>query len=238
MNDPETYTQRDVIDWFDRTYAEHGFDYLRPVAAYPIYLQLLGAVPGERLLDVACGPGQLLRAAIARGVDATGVDVSAQAVAMARDALPDARVEEGNAEALPFDDASFSLVTCIGAIERMFDRPAALAEMRRVATPDARFCVMVRNANTLSWRIWRQWLDRQNRRGHQDALSLDAWTALFGDAGFAIDDVLPDQWFRQRVRRVLRGFRAPDVRRPEPVARGWLPLGVANEFIFVMRHAP
>ena len=172
-----------------------------------------------------------------RGIQPTGVDASERAVAMAREAVPTARIEHGNAESLPFDNGSFDLVTCIGAIERFLDRPAALAEMRRVATPEARFCVMVRNAKTISWRVWRQWLGRRNRRGHQDARSLDEWTALFRDAGFEVTDVLPDQWFRQRLRKALHGFRRRDLTADEPIARPLLPMRVAHEFIFVMRHA-
>jgi SAM-dependent methyltransferase len=227
--------QRDVAGWFDGTYEHLGFDYLRPLAAYPIFLQLLDARPGETLLDVACGPGLLLKAATLRGLEPTGLDISSAALALAADYVPEARLVEGNAEQLDFPDGTFHHVTCIGAIERFLDRPRALTEMRRVARDDGRFCFMVRNSETLVWQLWRRGLRRRNTAGHQDALNLREWNELFAGLGFEVEGVYIDQWFRQRLRRVLRGFRPWDMSRPDPVAKPILPLRLANEFIFVMR---
>src|SRR5258708_12736004 len=69
-------SQDSVRHWFDQVYATRGLSYLRPAEAYPIFIHLLGAKPGERLLDVACGAGLLLRAARERGLEAFGVDLS------------------------------------------------------------------------------------------------------------------------------------------------------------------
>lgn len=229
--------QREVADWFDTTYATQGLRYLRGPAAYPIYLQMTEAQPAERLLDVACGAGMLLRAADARGLVPTGIDLAPAGLSLAQRQVPTARLARANSQFLPFADGSFDVITCIGSIERFLDRRAALTEFLRVAKPGARFCFMVRNSKTLTWRIWRQWLGRQNTQGHQDALTLEEWQALFESLGFAIDDVLPDQWMRQRLRYVLRGMRHVDPQSKERVARGVLPLRWANEFIFVMRKA-
>lgn len=235
---PESEVQQDdVVGWFDHTYRTKGFKYLRPPAAYPIYLQLLDGQPGDRLLDVACGPGLLLKAALHRGCAATGLDVSAAAIEMAQEFVPDAVLNVGNAEEMPFADGSFDLVTCIGAIERIFDREKALAEILRVSADGARFCFMVRNARGLGWRIWRQALRRQNHAGHQDAMGLEQWHALFERVGFQVEDVLIDQWGRQKLRRALRGFRTPDFSKPEPVARPLVSMHLAYEFIFLMRKA-
>lgn len=231
-------TQRDVTRWFDANYSRRGFRYLRPYDAYPIYLQLLEAEPTQALLDVGCGPGLLLRAALSKGLHAAGADISATAVATAHEFVPRADVRVANAEALPFDDESFDFVTCIGAIERFFDREKALAEIQRVARPHARFCFMVRNSATLVWQVWRTWLGRRNQQGHQDALDLGQWRALLERNGFAIEAVYMDQWFRQKLRKVFRGFRPHDFRRPERIARPLVPMRFVNEFIFVSRKHP
>jgi protein-S-isoprenylcysteine O-methyltransferase Ste14 len=55
--------QTGIAAWFDATYRTKGLRYLRPPRSYPIFVQLLEARPGERLLDVACGPGLLLKVA-------------------------------------------------------------------------------------------------------------------------------------------------------------------------------
>jgi SAM-dependent methyltransferase len=229
-------TQQDVAAWFDATYRQKGLRYLRPARAYPIFVQLLGLRSGQRVLDVACGPGLLLRAALERGIAASGVDLSGAAVALARELLPTAEVQQGNAEALPFADGTFDAVTCLGSIERFLDRERALREMLRVAKPDARFCFLVRNASTLVWRVWRQGLGRREVQGHQDARTLSQWRDLFARCGFAVERVLPDQWPRQRVRQVLPWWR-PRPGRREPVARPIVPLRWCNELVFVLRRA-
>jgi SAM-dependent methyltransferase/protein-S-isoprenylcysteine O-methyltransferase Ste14 len=227
--------QTGIAAWFDATYRTKGLRYLRPLRSYPIFVQLLEARPGERLLDVACGPGLLLRAARERGVDASGIDLSREAVALAKQLLPGVDAQQGNAEQLPFADGTFDCVTCIGSIERFLDRRAALREMQRVAKPDARFCFLVRNASTFAWRVWRQWLGRRQVQGHQDARTLAQWRELFVQCGFVVQRVLPDQWPRARFRQLLPWWR-PRPGRKEPESGSLVPLRWCNELVFVLRR--
>lgn len=224
-----------VAAWFDATYARLGRRYLRPPDAYPIFVQLLGARPGERLLDVACGPGLLLDAARARGLETCGVDISHQALVQLRGSLPGTGAARADAERLPFADGSFDHVTCVGALERMFDRPRALSEMARVGRPGARYCFMVRNARTLVWRLYREALGKRNVDGHQDALDLEAWRALFADSGFELLEVHADQWPRQRLAKAARLWRTRDPKRDERVVKPLLPMRFVNEFVVVLK---
>jgi cyclopropane fatty-acyl-phospholipid synthase-like methyltransferase len=90
-------TQQAVIDWFDSTYRRKGTRYLRPVRAYFVFLELLGARAEHRLLDVACGPGVLLRAASEYTTKLHGIDISPVAIAHGREAIPTADLTVGNA---------------------------------------------------------------------------------------------------------------------------------------------
>ena len=222
--------QAQVREWFDGVYETRGLGYLRPPEAYPIFLQLLEARPGARLLDVACGPGLLLRAARARSLRATGVDLSSVAVGMVPRVAPGATALEANAQHLPFEDDAFDYITCIGSLERFLDRSAALREMARVAAPGARLCLMVRNARTFGWKVATEWLGRVNHKGHQDADTLEQWTALFAECGFKVRGVYPDQWFYQKWRN---RFMAPRAGAAEPIVTR-VPLTFANEFIFIL----
>ncbi|MBL8751957.1 MAG: class I SAM-dependent methyltransferase [Planctomycetes bacterium] len=229
-------SQAEVAAWFDATYRQKGLRYLRPARAYPIFVQLLGARAGERLLDVACGAGLVLAAARERGVVPSGVDLSGEAIALAQRLLPGVDAQVGNAEQLPFADGTFDHVTCLGSLERFLDRERALREMARVAKPTARFCFLVRNASTLVWRFWREGLGRREVQGHQDACTLEQWRELFTRTGFAVERVLPDQWPRQRWRQLLPWWR-PRPGRAEPVAGSLRPLRWCNELVFVLRRA-
>ena len=65
---------------------------------------------GRRVLDVCCGPGMLADGAWKRGADATGLDFSVQAIELASRLAPKARFQQGNAQSIPFPNASFDSV--------------------------------------------------------------------------------------------------------------------------------
>lgn len=113
----------------------------------------LGELRDREVLDIACGTGQWLAEARARGARIAGIDISSRAVEQCRERLPAADIREGVAEALPFDDGRFDVVTCLGSLEHFLDQPAALREMRRVAKADARFLILVPNAGFLTRRL-------------------------------------------------------------------------------------
>jgi ubiquinone/menaquinone biosynthesis C-methylase UbiE len=91
------------------------------------------------LLDVACGTGNATIPAAREGARVTGLDFSPDLLAIARERAADAMVEvdwiEGNAQELPFEDASFDRV--ISTFGHMFapDHARTAAEMGRVCRP-------------------------------------------------------------------------------------------------------
>lgn len=86
-----------------------------------------------RILDIGCGTGANLHMLSEFGV-AEGVDVSAEALDFCR-ARGLAGVRQGAAESLPYEDASFDLVTGLDVVEHLDDDLAGLTEMRRVLRP-------------------------------------------------------------------------------------------------------
>jgi ubiquinone/menaquinone biosynthesis C-methylase UbiE len=97
--------------------------------------------PGTRLLEVGCGVGAVL-AILGQeypGVRLHGVDIEPRQLEFARRHLArsgvDATVQEGDALALPFADASFDHVWMMWVLEHIPDAPAALREAWRVLAP-------------------------------------------------------------------------------------------------------
>ncbi|MFT3765661.1 MAG: class I SAM-dependent methyltransferase [Minicystis sp.] len=110
------------------------------------YEWLASAVrPGERALDLACGDGALLALLAGRGVSgAVGLDMSEGELRAARARLgTEARLLQGRAQALPFPDGSFDVVTCHLALMLMDPVEEAIAEARRVLAPGGRFAAVV-----------------------------------------------------------------------------------------------
>jgi SAM-dependent methyltransferase len=96
---------------------------------------------GTRVLDVACGPGFVAAAALARGARASGVDLSSAMVALATRTHAGLEVRQGDAEALPFPDAVFDAVVCNFGLGH-FPRPeVAVREMARVLASGGRLAV-------------------------------------------------------------------------------------------------
>lgn len=103
------------------------------------FINRLGLKPGAKVLDVACGTGNLSLPAARRGADVTGVDIAPNLVEQARANAAreglQAHFDEGDAEALPYPDASFdAVVTMYGAM--FAPRPDLVAaELKRVTKP-------------------------------------------------------------------------------------------------------
>jgi SAM-dependent methyltransferase len=109
------------------------------------FLDSVSIEAGSRLLDVACGSGQLALLAARRGASVTGLDIAGNSILAARgraqaDGL-DARFDEGDAEEMPYADASFDVVASIfGAM--FAPRPDRVAsELLRVCRPGGRIAM-------------------------------------------------------------------------------------------------
>jgi SAM-dependent methyltransferase len=114
--------------------------YLEPGALQ--FFERLNIPAGTRLLDIACGAGQLTIPAARKGIQVTAIDLAANLVEQARArALEEhlqARIDQGDAESLPYPDASFDVA--LSLIGSMFaPRPELVAsEMIRVCRPGGR----------------------------------------------------------------------------------------------------
>jgi SAM-dependent methyltransferase len=103
------------------------------------FYERLNIASGCKLLDIACGSGQLALMAAKDGIEVTGVDIAGNLVDRARTRAQaeglNARFEEADAELLPFEDASFDVVvTLIGAM--FAPQPQLVAqELLRVCAP-------------------------------------------------------------------------------------------------------
>jgi ubiquinone/menaquinone biosynthesis C-methylase UbiE len=98
---------------------------------------------GEKILDIASGPGYVAAAAAQRGAAVLGVDFSAAMVAHARANHPGLEFREGNAEQLPLENALFDAAVMNFGILHLSRPERALAEACRVLRAGGRFAFSV-----------------------------------------------------------------------------------------------
>lgn len=192
----------------------------------PLYagsLKKAGLRPGEILVDVGCGRGELLVAAVHAGAERTiGIEYAAAAVGLTRETLARAGLEDraeillADARALPLEDGVADLLTMLDVVEHL--TPAelddALTEARRVLRPGGRIFVHTmpnRLVFTVTYRLQR--LARAERRRtwpanprteHERLMHVNEQTALglrraLQKAGFAQVRVRPGRWVREDV---------------------------------------
>jgi len=128
-------------------------------AMFRTLIDLMAPQPGEAILDIGCGAGSLDRLLAQRVAGAnpiTAIDMNPfwlreAEVLAAEEGLADAiRFLPGNAEAVPFPDASFDAVFSVTVLEEC-DADRAIGEMIRVARPGGRIGIVVRAIDLPQW---------------------------------------------------------------------------------------
>jgi arsenite methyltransferase len=117
----------------------------------------LAAGPGERILDVGCGPGFLsaeLSQEVGPAGSVVGVDASPAMLALAArrcQGLGNVTLHQGDATSLPVADAGFDGAVCVQVLEYVADIPAALRELYRALRPGGRVVLWDVDWATVSW---------------------------------------------------------------------------------------
>jgi demethylmenaquinone methyltransferase / 2-methoxy-6-polyprenyl-1,4-benzoquinol methylase len=114
--------------------------------------------PGDRVLDAACGTGDLALAGARAGGKVIGLDFSPAMLARARRKGPQLEWVRGDALALPFEAASFDAATIGFGVRNLDDLEAGLRELRRVLRAGGRLGVLElarpRGALRLFYSLW------------------------------------------------------------------------------------
>lgn len=110
---------------------------------------LVGVGPGDRVLDVGCGPGGAVREAALSGAAVTGVDPAPLMLRLGRSLSgkrsgPGMVFLQGTAEALPVPDQTVTVAWAISSAHHWADIPAGLRELYRVLEPGGRLIIAER----------------------------------------------------------------------------------------------
>jgi ubiquinone/menaquinone biosynthesis C-methylase UbiE len=136
------------------------------------YNEVLDIEPGfyGDVLEAGVGQGVVLKKIAERGGKAikslSGIDLSDRLIAMARAAVPGARIIKADIEAMPFAEDLFDFVVMVDTFQYLFDFHQALNEVRRVLRPNGTFIVTVPNKR---WILFGEYIKkRKNIQPVQD----------------------------------------------------------------------
>lgn len=161
MDRDVTTIKRRLVDHYDRGARQyHEANYARndsysALQHRQFYIECMfekQPIPkGARILDVGCGPGELVLSLLKKGYDVWGVDISQGMVAEAIGVLEadgfaaTDGISVGDIEKLEFEDCFFDVVVAAGVIEYQSDDEQALSEMHRVLKPGGYLILNVTN---------------------------------------------------------------------------------------------
>jgi demethylmenaquinone methyltransferase/2-methoxy-6-polyprenyl-1,4-benzoquinol methylase len=148
---PEEQKAKRVGEVFDRV--SDRYDLMNDLMSFGLHrlwkafaVSVARIRPGEQVLDVASGSGDLARAFAARGARVWMSDINGPMLARGRDRMLDAGrmtpAVQCDAEHLPFGSESFDCVSVGFGLRNMTHKDAALAEMARVLKPGGRLLVL------------------------------------------------------------------------------------------------
>jgi ubiquinone/menaquinone biosynthesis C-methylase UbiE len=141
----QTFHDFEQAGWDDQTVCDTYHEHLGKVtlqATQPL-LDAAAVGLGSRVLDVCTGPGYIAGQAAQRGAEVTGLDFARVQLELARQYYPAVSFQQGDAQALPFANATFDAVINGFGMCHFADPAAAIGEAFRVLTTGGRFAFTV-----------------------------------------------------------------------------------------------
>lgn len=144
--------------------------------------------PGCKVLDVGAGNGTAVRALLAAGVDAHGVEPEERAVAAAR-AAGAGTVVEGTLDSAAVEDVPWHVIRMYQTLEHMPDPVGALRRAREILAPGGRVVVGVPNFGALARRAFGPSWDGLELPRHLHHFTRTSLTRTLGAAGLRVSDM-------------------------------------------------
>lgn len=136
-------------------------------------LTMLSPKPGERILDVGCGTGQLTSEIAKSGAEVVGVDQSVEMIAAARENYPELQFETADIATIQYSE-EFDAVFSNAALHWVRNQEAALTAIARALKPGGRLVFEMGGRGNIA-QIWRAAVQALSTMGVSDPEKLSPW---------------------------------------------------------------
>jgi len=222
--------------FYDQIYSKKGNSAMRPKWVYGDWFKLFGQVPPEaKLVDVGCGTGLFLQVATEHGLKTFGLDISDEAVKIAKVNSPTSTIVSGSGENLPYDNNFFDFVCCLGSLEHFADLEKGINELVRVGKPEAKYLIILPNENYLFWKL--NVVKKGTCQREFEVLKNDSqWRKFLSDHGLEVTKVRQDKYPSKEI-RIFEFLNPYKIIRRLIYKMIWLfmPLNSTYQFVYVLR---
>lgn len=216
-----------------------------PLEDYPHFLRLLNRIKKLRnenkILDIGCGQGFLLKEAEKMGLECYGIDISRIALQKAKEMVPDAKVIRGDAENLPYPDNYFDFVVNLGSLEHFLNIDRALREMARICKPDGMTLIVVPNLYYIGtvWKVYRTGYGEDQGQEGTSFFTFEEWKTKISENNLHIISIKGyngfdhiNWFFKRKNRSVASSSEKMSRYLLNTFLKPFIPLNLSQCFIF------
>lgn len=237
MNNMEKHINtKEIIKDYDRIYTTFG---LRTNSAYYRWIiKLLQPKPNSRILDVSCGEGILLREIekLNKGIETYGLDISNEAVGIAKKNTPKSKILLADGQSIPFQDGYFDYVTCLGSLEHYLDPELGLKEITRVAKDESKFLILL--PNSFSMDSFLEVLKtgnnpKENFQIIERTATKNEWIALLTKNAFNVNSVYGSNLWPELFQEGAHKIKSLKKYFKRLAIKIFCPVNLARDFVFI-----
>ncbi len=225
-----------IKNFYNDLYGRKKEKTMRPFYVYKRWVEFFSPQEGNKIFDIGCGTGYFLKASEEKGLKTYGIDISDEAVKVAKEIARNSQIEVGEGENLKYPDNFFNYISCLGSLEHFTDLEKGLREMIRVAKKGAKFLIIVPNINYL----WDKVVGKKGtiQRDYKEELKdLNSWKKLFNNYGLKIEKIVQDKYPAEIV-KIFEYKNPVKILRRIIYRLIWvfMPLKYTYQFIFILKR--
>ena len=185
--------------------------------------KVLDPIKGKILLDIACGGGHFLAEAEKAGLSTVGLDLSSEALRIAKKKAYQSMIICSDGEALPFKNDIFDYAINLGSLEHFLNPQKGLKEMARVLKKDAKALLLLPNSYFLRtlWNVFKTGATGRTTDQKIDRWATkEEWSQLIEESGLKIQEILK------------YNYKSPHTSLKYKIVRPFIPLNLSYSFLF------